>query len=531
MTALQNWASTISFNAANVVFPSSLAEIRAAVQAARGTVRAVGRLYSFSGCIVAPDTVIIQGTHDVRPAGKPAMDAVAVVTQGDGSALSNALTAQAWAFPRTAAYAWALGGARVNDLCAAARAKGLAPFTLGGSSGQTVIGAVSTSTHGADFIEGPLPEYVVALHLINGSGDHWVERSTPDAPLMSDERAAGLLGLTPAQVTFHRSADAMNAAVVSLGAAGIVAGALVRLRPNTTLNERMRELPWDRVRAALASGQAFQSGLGDDGGPPCPGTYRYLEVMLNAYASPPSAFVVLRTEGQGAATKRFQRGNPDMLQFAKDLFADNPDFPGALRSLVAPTRVGLDQCFSGGQWLFDEYINVLNVGIPNPQPVYSWEPCWPVSAVTHGTPDYLAFLDACVATIQQGVHDDEPYLGTISLRFTQGTSAFLGMQSTGDGDPTAARFAHVELAAVKMLQSAELPDQTVQFLKTVLAHPSAASSVIHWGQADLAGAKTFDATRFAKWRAWCQAVYALTGAQSGSHLNDFCRNAQAVPAP
>ncbi|HEX4621009.1 MAG TPA: hypothetical protein VH208_05510, partial [Myxococcaceae bacterium] len=402
MTALQNWASTVSFNAENAVFPSSLSELRAAVQGAAGTVRPVGRLYSFSGCIVATDTVIIQGTHDARPAGKPAMDQVAAVTQGDGSALSNGLTAAAWGIPRTAGFGWVLGGARVNDLCLAAQAKGLAPFTLGGSSGQVVIGAVSTSTHGADFNEGPLPEYVVAIHLINRSGDHWIERSTPDAPLMRDDQAAGLLGLTPAQVTFHRSPDAINAAVVSLGTAGIVAGALVRLRRNTCMNERMRELPWDQVRAALANGSAFQgSGLGDAGGPPCPGTYRYLEVLLNAYASPPTAFVVLRTEGQGPATTHFQRGSPNMIQFAEDLFADNPDFPGALRALVAPTRVGVDQCFRNGQWLFDEFINVLNVGIPDPSPVYSWEPCWPVSAATNGTPDYLAFLDACVAAIAQ----------------------------------------------------------------------------------------------------------------------------------
>jgi hypothetical protein len=253
--------------------------------------------------------------------------------------------------------------------------------------------------------------------------------------------------------------------------------------------------------------------------------------MLNAYASPPTAFVVLRTEGQGPATTHFQRGSPNMIQFAEDLFADNPDFPGALRALVAPTRVGVDQCFRNGQWLFDEFINVLNVGIPDPSPVYSWEPCWPVSAVTNGTPDYLAFLDACVAAIAQGVNDEEPYLGTISLRFTQGTHAFLGMQSVGDGDPTAARFAHIELAAVKKLQSADLPDQSLSFLQSVLRHPSAASSVLHWGQADLPGVKTFDATRFPKWRAWCQTVYAMTGDQTAAYLNEFCRSARAVPAP
>ena len=73
-----------------------------------------------------------------------------------------------WVNPKTKAVAWAQAGATINQVCLAAD-EGLldfAPFTLGGSTGQTLIGAVCTSTHGGDFEQGPLPEYVLAVHVV-----------------------------------------------------------------------------------------------------------------------------------------------------------------------------------------------------------------------------------------------------------------------------------------------------------------------------------------------------------------------------
>jgi hypothetical protein len=49
--------------------------------------------------------------------------------------------------------------------------------TLGGAGGQTVVGALSTGTHGGDFDRPPLADNVVALHLVADGGKHyWIEK-------------------------------------------------------------------------------------------------------------------------------------------------------------------------------------------------------------------------------------------------------------------------------------------------------------------------------------------------------------------
>lgn len=49
--------------------------------------------------------------------------------------------------------------------------------TLGGAGGQTVVGALSTGTHGGDFDRSPLADDVVALHLVADGGKHyWIEK-------------------------------------------------------------------------------------------------------------------------------------------------------------------------------------------------------------------------------------------------------------------------------------------------------------------------------------------------------------------
>src|SRR5260370_23769426 len=48
--------------------------------------------------------------------------------------------------------------------------------TLGGAGGRTVVGGLSTGTHGGDFARPPVADEVVALHLVADGGRHfWIE--------------------------------------------------------------------------------------------------------------------------------------------------------------------------------------------------------------------------------------------------------------------------------------------------------------------------------------------------------------------
>src|SRR5581483_6705858 len=70
--------------------------------------------------------------------------------------------------------------------------------TLGGAGGQTVVGALITGTHGADFRFAPLADAVIALHLVADGGHHyWIEPEAPAAfetQLTDDARLRAFYG-------------------------------------------------------------------------------------------------------------------------------------------------------------------------------------------------------------------------------------------------------------------------------------------------------------------------------------------------
>ena len=62
--------------------------------------------------------------------------------------------------------------------------------TLGGAGGQTVFGALTTGTHGGDYLKPPIADAVMAIHLVADGGKHyWIEPETLTAmgtPLTDD---------------------------------------------------------------------------------------------------------------------------------------------------------------------------------------------------------------------------------------------------------------------------------------------------------------------------------------------------------
>lgn len=91
-------------------------------------------------------------------------------------------------------------------------------------NGQTVAGAVSGNTHGAQITFGAMPDFVVGLHLVTGAGRAlWLERASK--PVMNEEFVAKL------GAELIRDDDVFNAAVVSFGSFGIIAAMAIEAAP------------------------------------------------------------------------------------------------------------------------------------------------------------------------------------------------------------------------------------------------------------------------------------------------------------
>jgi hypothetical protein len=131
--------------------------------------------------------------------------------------------------------------------------------TLGGAGGQTVVGALSTGTHGADFDRPPIADSLVALHIVTDGGQHfWIERSNRGSMPFTDE--AKLKALFGQQMfggpdNFHviYNDDVWAAAIVQVGRFGIVYSAVLKVVPQYGLREQLVQSDWESVRGDIAN--------------------------------------------------------------------------------------------------------------------------------------------------------------------------------------------------------------------------------------------------------------------------------------
>lgn len=112
-------------------------------------------------------------------------------------------------------------------------------------NGQTVVGAVSGNTHGAQLTYGATPDFVAGIHLATGTGQTlWIERASK--PVLNDEFVAKI------GAKLIRDDEIFNAAVVSFGAFGIIAAVAVETAPIYQLEfPPIVDIPYVDLKAKL----------------------------------------------------------------------------------------------------------------------------------------------------------------------------------------------------------------------------------------------------------------------------------------
>lgn len=130
--------------------------------------------------------------------------------------------------------------------------------TCGASNGQTIVGAMSTGTHGSAFDFGAIPDFIVGLHVVVGPARHvWLERKSYPV--------ASALLIDKLHTELIQDDDLFNAALVSFGSFGFIHGVMVeteniyllechrqRIPINASLDELMETL--DFSHASLPHG-------------------------------------------------------------------------------------------------------------------------------------------------------------------------------------------------------------------------------------------------------------------------------------
>ena len=163
-------------------------------------------------------------------------------------------------------------GASVQELNLALKAKNLSLATSGASNGQTIVGAISTGTHGSTVRFGSMQDFIVGLHIVADGGKHyWVEPES--SPVVSD-RFVNSIG-----AELKRDDQLFSSALVSFGSFGLIHGVLIEAEPIYLLEVHRKFMAYDTVKSSINTLDVSQLNLprGDE-------LPHHFEITINPYA-------------------------------------------------------------------------------------------------------------------------------------------------------------------------------------------------------------------------------------------------------
>lgn len=303
-------------------------------------------------------------------------------------------------------------GMRIRDLNGHLDREGLALSQMGGYDGQTVAGAISTSTHGSGLALGPLCDFVRSLDLVASGGR--VHRIEPHA------------GLTDRQAYESRHPDrtlvqddhCFDAALVGMGCLGVIYAVMLEVEPRYALTEVRTLSSWEKVKEELGTKDVLRD-------------HRHYEVYLNPHRRKGrnACLVTTRDRAEQATGRDGARRRNSLPEFMALL----PVTPKLLNAAadVCPSLTPrmLDRALAA---LADEEFTgpsyrVLNIGTANLLPAYSCEIGVPIDG------RHIEAVERIMAIAERHRELGSVYhTSPVALRFVQASRAYMSMMHGRD---------------------------------------------------------------------------------------------------
>ena len=299
-------------------------------------------------------------------------------------------------------------GIVIRELNAALDRAGLALSNMGGYTAQTIIGAISTSTHGSGIALGPLSSAVVSLELATADGRLYQiepKNGVTDPIKFSNKHP---------HIELKQDDDWFYSNVVSLGCMGVVYSVTLRVMKKYWLSETRTLSTWDQVKGDLRAGTVLTEN-------------RHCEVLVNPYeVNGQRACLVTRRNFADEPTE------PVIFRPHRNFFAELiGELPGATDALLFlfdefPNFTPRVLNWAMNSLVDENYVNlsyeILDLGSANKIAAYSSEIGFPLST----------YLDAVERILEIAEHNKEfgnvYHTAPFSLRFVKASSDYLSMQ-------------------------------------------------------------------------------------------------------
>ena len=270
----ENWHGNIRYSGVGIYRPTTLEQLVSAVRSAGmrspGPARAgvTGSRWSYSRCVAGTDTRTIidiaalnQRPPSVLPHARGEFRSVfneRTRTLLDRVGRVDVTVEAADTSPSMLADAARLvhiqAGINLIDLNSLLDSSDppLAMATLGGSNGQTLAGAINTSTHGANADMPPISDIVRAIHLVGPGGKQWW-LEPDELRVTSETRMRELMarGVLDPCLELRYDNALFDAALVSMGTAGVVYAYVLEVVPRHVLEQVTVLMSWPDTQTLI----------------------------------------------------------------------------------------------------------------------------------------------------------------------------------------------------------------------------------------------------------------------------------------
>ena len=142
------------------------------------------------------------------------------------------------------------GGISPNDM----KAHGYALPTMGGSGGQSLAGAISTSTHGGDS-NAAMSDIVQGIHIVCAGGvEHFIQRGGENT-IVDVEALRGANPCLGGCDQIISDDDAFYSVLVSMGRMGVIVSMVLEVVPQFFLEEISVKSTWETLKGPSPAGQ------------------------------------------------------------------------------------------------------------------------------------------------------------------------------------------------------------------------------------------------------------------------------------
>lgn len=198
-------------------------------------------------------------------------------------------------------------GTRIYELYSRLDAveRGFALQTMGGAGGQTIVGALTTGTHGGDVLFPPIADCVKAIHLIAPSlvaidrpgspraavaAEYWLERDS-DLPIVDETKLQAAYPKLPEEhegIRVLRDDSLFDAVLVSAGRFGFIYSVVLVVGHQYCLRQIRRKSNWSQLKSWInnPSSPNFPTPVPPINLPPA--DPRFVQVVINPNVQPSS---------------------------------------------------------------------------------------------------------------------------------------------------------------------------------------------------------------------------------------------------